>query len=98
MSVSSALDALQQQRCLELRYDGFTRLVEVHAVGVSTAGNDCMRVFQVEGGSVSGERQGWKMMTFDKTFAAIVSSVPSQAPRPGYAPDDRGMSTIYGQA
>lgn len=97
MSVDTALQAMQEHRCLKLGYDGFSRLVEVHAVGVSTAGNDCMRVYQVEGGSVSGERQGWKMMVFDKTFSASVSDVPSQAPREGYAPNDRGMTTIHGQ-
>jgi hypothetical protein len=92
-----ALEALSSGRCLELRYDGFSREVEVHAVGISTAGNVCMRVFQVAGGSVSGERTGWKMMTFDKAFASFMSDSPSQAPRPGYARNDRGMATIYGQ-
>lgn len=97
MPVQDALNALQSARCLQLVYDGYHRLVEVHAVGRSTAGNDCMRVYQVEGGSVSGERQGWKMMTFDKTFTTKVSDVPSHAPRQGYASNDRGMETIYGQ-
>lgn len=97
MSVQTALSAMNSGKCLELAYDGFNRLVEVHAVGHSTAGNDCMRVYQVEGGSVSGERQGWKMMVFDKAFTARVSNVASEAPRSGYAPNDKGMTTIYGQ-
>ena len=97
MSHSAALEALQLGRCLELRYDGFNRLVEVHAVGISTADNLCMRVFQVDGGSVSGERMGWKMMTFDKAFTAYVSDTLSTAPRPGYASNDKGMKVIHGQ-
>jgi hypothetical protein len=97
MSVETAVTALRSGFCLDLSYDGLHRLVEVHAVGVSTAGNECMRVYQVSGGSISGEREGWKMMTFDKTFTATVSSVASAAPRPGYAPNDRGMTTIYAQ-
>ena len=53
-----ALAALQSGMCLELQYDGYSRLVEVHAVGESKKGNICMRVFQVDGGSVSGETTG----------------------------------------
>jgi hypothetical protein len=97
MSHSTALEALQSGRCLELRYDGFNRLVEVHAVGVSTADNPCMSVYQVEGGSVSGERMGFKTMTFDKAFTAYVSDTPSAAPRPGFVRNAKGMKVIYAQ-
>lgn len=82
---------------LELRYDGFVRVVEVHAVGISTAGNPCMRVFQVRGGSVSGEPVGWKMMVLDKAFTMHLTEEVSQAPRQGYAKNDRGMSVIHAQ-
>lgn len=94
---NSAISALQSNVCLELRYDGFTRVVEVHAVGISTAGNPCMRVFQVRGGSVSGEPVGWKMMTLDKSFSMHSTEEVSHAPRQGYARNDRGMSVIHAQ-
>ena len=89
--------ALKTGTRLELRYDGFSRVVEVHAVGVSTAGNPCMRVFQVRGGSVSGEPTGWKMMVLDKAFTMHVTEEVAQSPRPGYAKNDRGMSIIHAQ-
>jgi hypothetical protein len=92
-----AIASLQAGICLELRYDGFSRIVEVHAVGISTAGNPCMRVYQVRGGSVSGEPVGWKMMTFDKAFSMHLTEEVSQAPRKGYAKNDRGMSNIFAQ-
>jgi hypothetical protein len=82
---------------LELRYSGFTRVVEVHAVGISTAGNPCMRVFQVRGGSVSNEPVGWKMMTLDRSFSLHLTDEVSSAPRLGYARNDRGMSQIFAQ-
>ena len=92
-----ALAALQSGMCLELQYDGYSRLVEVHAVGESKKGNICMRVFQVDGGSVSGETTGWKLMTIAKAYTVHLTTTPSDAPRPCYAKGDRGMTTIYGE-
>ncbi len=92
-----AIAALQTGVRLKLQYDGFHRVVEVHAVGISTAGNPCMRVFQTAGGSVSGEPVGWKMMTLDKAFTLHLTEEISQAPRQGYAKNDRGMSIIHAQ-
>jgi len=92
-----ALAAMQSGMCLELKYDGYTRLVEVHAVGKSNKGNVCMRVFQIEGGSVSGEVSGWKLMTIDKAYTMHPTAMPSKAPRAGYAKGDRSMAVIYGE-
>jgi hypothetical protein len=89
--------ALQSGVRLRLQYDGFIRIVEVHAVGISTANNPCMRVFQTSGGSVSNEPVGWKMMVLDKAFTMHLTEEVSQAPRQGYAKNDRGMSVIHAQ-
>ncbi len=88
---------MQSGMCLKLQYDGYSRLVEVHAVGESKTGNICMRVFQVGGGSVSGETSGWKLMIIDKAYTIHLTTTPSEAPRPGYARGDRGMTVIYGE-
>lgn len=97
MNNNSPILALKSGLCLELRYDGFSRIVEVHAVGISTAGNPCMRVYQVSGGSVSNEPVGWKMMTLDKAFSMHLTEQDGLAPRQGYAANDRGMSVIHAQ-
>jgi len=98
MSVQLACDALRRGLCLELRYDGYSRVVEVHAVGRTKDGNDIMRVWQLRGGSVSGERTGWKLLRFDEAAGvAILPGEASEAPRPGYARNDRVMVHIYGQ-
>lgn len=89
--------ALHSGVCLRVQYDGFDRVVEVHAVGISTAGNPCMRVWQVRGGSVSNEPIGWKMMVLDKAFTMHLTEEVAHCPRQGYAKNDRGMSTIFAQ-
>ena len=91
---SVASDALRQGKCLELRYDGFFRIVEVHAVGTSEQGNDLMRVWQVRGGSVSNERSGWKLFRLDEAFSAHLTDEKSEAPRRGYKRGDKAMRFI----
>lgn len=53
-----------------------------------------MRVWQIRGGSVSGEPVGWKLMSTDDASGAIILAEDSQAPRPGYKRGDKGMSSI----
>jgi hypothetical protein len=97
MSATKACEALQLGKCLELQYDGFTRVVEVHAVGTSTAGNPVMRVWQVRGGSVHNEPVGWKLMRLDEANGVTILNEASAAPRPGYKPGDKGMTSILCQ-
>jgi hypothetical protein len=92
-----ASQALREKKCLELRYDGFTRVVEVHAVGLTKDGNAIMRVWQLRGGSNSGERQGWKLMRLDEGFSAHMIDEKSNAPRPDYKRGDAAMQTIVCQ-
>ena len=94
MWMNTACDALRQARVLELRYDGSTRSVEVHAVGYSRPGHAVMRAWQVRGGSASGERVGWKLMRLDEASAAHVTDEPSEAPRRGYKRGDPLLERI----
>ncbi|RWM70819.1 MAG: hypothetical protein EOR81_32305 [Mesorhizobium sp.] len=91
---SEACESLRQGKCLELRYDGFNRVVEVHAVGTTQDGNGIMRIWQVRGGSNSGERAGWKLMRLDETFSAHMIDEESKAPRTGYKRGDKAMEFI----
>ncbi len=86
--------ALREGKRVELRYDGFMLIVEVHAVGVSKDGIDIMRVWQVRGGKIGAEQVGWKLVRLIEAKTAIVLGEKSKAPRPGYARDDRAMRYI----
>lgn len=87
-------DTIRAQKCLEVRYDGFTRIVEVHAVGYTKEGNVIARVWQVRGGSNSNERVGWKLLRLDEAFSAHMIDEKSEAPRRGYKRGDVAMSRI----
>jgi hypothetical protein len=97
MQSTTACSALQQGKRLEVRYDGFVRVVEVHAVGVTAKGHAIMRVWQVRGGSVSGEHAGWKLLRLDETWGVAILDEASQVPRPGYRRDDEAMHRILCQ-
>jgi hypothetical protein len=97
MFSNDACNALRSSRCLQVNYNGFSRVVEVHAVGVSTAGNPVMRVWQIRGGSESGEPVGWKLMRLDEAVSVSLLNEKSNAPRPGYKQGDKGMVSIVCQ-
>lgn len=94
MHIETACQALQEKRRLEIRYDGYTRVVEVHACGTTADGNAVMRVWQVRGGSESGERTGWKLLRLDETRGLELLAETSEAPRRGYARGDKAMARI----
>lgn len=87
--------ALKQGKLLELRYDGFVRSVEVHAVGRSRKGEIVIACWQVRGGSVSNEPVGWKLMKVAEVGSAVTTDEASQAPREGYRRGDRRMAEIF---
>lgn len=51
MFVQTACEALRSGHVLELQYDGYVRLVEVHAVGFAGEDSPIMRAWQIRGGA-----------------------------------------------
>ena len=43
--------AIQEKRILTFEYDGYPRIVEPHAHGVTSKGNEALRCYQTAGGS-----------------------------------------------
>ena len=97
MRHTTACEALQAQKCIEIRYDGYSRTVEVHACGLTSDGHAVMRVWQVRGGSVHNERTGWKLLRLDETTGLAILDELSHAPRPGYKRGDKAMHRIFCQ-
>jgi hypothetical protein len=94
MLVDTACHAIQSAKCLEIRYDGYSRVVEVHAVGLTKDGNAVMRVWQVRGGSAGGESVGWKLLRLEEVSGATMLDEHSAAPRTGFKRRDKAIARM----
>jgi hypothetical protein len=94
MSPKTACDALHAGQRLLIVYHGFSRLVEVHAVGYTEEGHAVMLVWQVGGGSLSNRPVGWKLLRLDEISSYRIAGEPSAAPRPGYNGGGKAMATM----
>lgn len=90
------VDAIENQNVLEFYYEGELRVVEPHCYGLTTAGNEGLRVYQIGGYSSSG-KLGWKMYSLDKANRITNTNDEFDGPRPGYQSGDKGMSRIYAE-
>ncbi|EOG6896196.1 conserved hypothetical protein [Flavobacterium psychrophilum] len=89
------IDAIENQNVIEFNYDGELRVVEPHCYGKTTAGNEGLRAYQIDGFSSSG-KMGWKMYDLGKADDIDVSDEHFST-RNDYKRGDKGMSEIYAE-
>ena len=89
-------EAIQDQLVLELRYHGYSRLVEPHAYGRDKNGDEIVRCYQISGGSESGERIGWKLLKVGEVFSLSTTSDQFRA-RAGYRRNDKAIEYVFCQ-
>jgi hypothetical protein len=92
----SICKAIKDQLILELRYHGYSRLVEPHAYGRDKNGDEVLRCYQVSGGSESDERMGWKLLKVGEVFSLSVTNDEFGA-RVEYRRNDKAMEYIFCQ-
>ena len=80
--ITTACDAIETARCLEIGYRDCTRIVEVHRVGIGRGGEHIISGWQIRG--PAQERAGWKLLNLDEAESVMMTEVPSRAPRPDY--------------
>lgn len=90
------IDALDERKCLELRYHGYSRVVEPHAYGRDKDGEEVLRCYQTSGGSVSGERAGWKLLKVREVFSLHLLKEVFLV-RKDYKKGDKAMERIFAQ-
>ena len=89
-------DSINERNIVELRYSGYSRIVEPHAYGRDKGGDEILRCYQVSGGSESGERSGWKLLKVREIYSLQPEST-SFTPRSGYKRGDKAMEHIFCQ-
>jgi hypothetical protein len=87
--------AISKRAVVRFYYEGGIRTVEPHCHGTSTAGNEALRGFQTGGYSESGNPVGWKLFDVSKISAWGDAGSTFASNRPGYNPQDRGMSRVH---
>lgn len=89
-----AKQAMDTGVCLMFELDGKPRVVEVHAVGVSSKdGGLVMRAFQVAGGA-SRPLPAWSLFRLDRMVNVKGMLLKSEAPRDGYTKGDSQMAPV----
>lgn len=87
--------AIREMRVLTFYYDGHVRTVEPHVHGITTAGNEALRCYQIGGGSRSGTISDWRLMVVEKISSLTITQQKFSSARPGYRHGDANMSTIF---
>jgi hypothetical protein len=88
--------AIEQRRVLELRYHGYSRIVEAHVYGEDRKGDEVVRCYQLAGQSESGERAGWKLLKI-KDAALVHLAETVFEPRPEYTRNDKVVIKVFCQ-
>ncbi|WP_334189699.1 hypothetical protein [Noviherbaspirillum sp.] len=86
--------AVKEKRVLELRYHGYSRIVEPHIYGKDKNGEEVIRCYQLAGGSESGERAGWKLLKM-KDVVLVHLAETHFLPRPEYQPEDTVIRQVF---
>jgi hypothetical protein len=93
---STIIEAIKNKKILELRYSGYSRQVEPHAYGRDSDGDELLRCYQTAGGSVSGERAGWKLLKVGDIYSLHLLNSQFN-PRPNYKKGDKSMERIFAE-
>ncbi|OCB70134.1 hypothetical protein B0A79_01335 [Flavobacterium piscis] len=89
------IEAIENQNIIEFSYEGKSRVVEPHCYGKTTAGNEAIRAYQIDGFSSSG-KMGWKIYDLRKADDIEVTN-DTFSTRNDYKRGDQGMSEIYAE-
>jgi hypothetical protein len=93
---TTIVEAIRDMNVLELRYHGYSRMVEPHAYGRDKDGDEILRCFQISGGSESGERVGWKLLKVHEVFSLHLTR-ETFITRSEYRRNDKAMVYIFSQ-
>jgi hypothetical protein len=94
---TTIIQAIQQKQILELRYHGYSRLVEPHAYGIDKHGKEKLRCYQIAGGSVSNDPVDWKLLNVADAHSVHLTGRQFSSARHDYKRGDKAMQRIYAE-
>jgi hypothetical protein len=94
---NTIISAIQNRRELSLNYRGASRVVQPHAYGISTAGHEVLRCYQVSGSHTSDKPHDWDLLLVDGISALCETGNTFENNAPDYRRGDKAMSTIYAE-
>lgn len=89
------VSAIQNRMVLRCFYNGKPRVIEPQAYGISTAGNEVLRVFQREGGSKSGQPVRLKLFEVAKISKLEATGEIFGKAQPEHNPNDSAMIEVF---
>ncbi|SNY96866.1 hypothetical protein SAMN04488142_1425 [Halomonas sp. hl-4] len=92
--IDTLINAIRERKEIEFTYSGLRRTGQPATIGVSTSGNEVLRIYQTVGGHVHPNHEWDLCYVSDLSNIRVTDSVFLVNP-PGYRKGDRGMSTIY---
>lgn len=87
------IEAIENLNVIEFYYEGESRIVQPYCYGVSKAGNDVLRAFQIDGYS-SSNKMWWRLYTVKKMQGIEVLD-DNFIIRNDYKRGDKDMIKIY---
>lgn len=91
------INAINNMEVLSFTYKGNSRVVEPHAYGMGSDGDDLLRAYQVGGYSSSGRLPKWRLFEVNEIYNLSLISEKFKEARPDYHRNDKVMDRIYAQ-
>ena len=90
------IDAIANKLVLSFSYNGFPRVVEPHAMGVSRAGKEVLRCYQTHGSHITPGHD-WDLCDLGKIAGIKTTGEIFASARNGYKRGDSHMTQIFAQ-
>ena len=90
------IEAIRNRQQLEFTYSNIVRVAHPTAVGISSAGNEVLRCYQIEGGHVT-PGHAWDLCRIELISNLRLTGHRFDTDPPGYKAGDGGMIRIFAQ-
>jgi hypothetical protein len=94
--LQTIISAIRNREVLSFTYSGIHRVVHPAAAGMSSAGNDSLRCYQVQGGHVTPGHE-WDFCTISEISNLRTTGQHFASEPPGYKKGDRHLHPIYAE-